>query len=397
VSDEGEPPVFGGQGFQLGTGNTQRNYFGPKSPLDAASLSVLSPSTRVARIRQQRHDDVVDFFAGAAPQDAVKIGFLSELVRADDAMVVSVLADIDPAKAAALISLCAPELRELPTAAQAIERRAAALRWHLDGGVGRLERGRRTYRRRYEKGTIFWHPRGGVHAVSPRFMECYQPAEYGYPVTDYADGVQGFQTGAIFLAGQQVLGASGGIYRKWGYSRFGPPVAAREDFNGVSRQRFTGGIIFATEQGVFEVKSAVAGQVDRQIPVEDEVEVESGANAGIKGVAQSFRAQVRRSSAGGILVAGRRFPRLPRGEVLVCSAPTCGTQRVSGPILRYYRRLGGPTSWLGFPTSDVLTDGTLQYFEGGVICHRKGVTVGLSRWAFPFRHVILWWKALVNG
>lgn len=115
-------------------------------------------------------------------------------------------------------------------------------------------------------------------------MECYQPAEYGYPVTDYADGVQGFQTGAIFLAGQQVLGASGGIYRKWGYSRFGPPVAAREDFNGVSRQRFTGGVI-----------------------------------------------------------------------------------------------------------------GTLQYFEGGVICHRKAVTVGLSRWAFPFRHVILWWKVLVNG
>jgi hypothetical protein len=397
VSDEGKPPVIGGQGFQLGTGNTQQNYFGPRSPLDVASLSVLSPSTRVARIRQQRHDDVVDFFAGAAPQDAVKIGFLSELVRADDAMVVSVLADIDPAKAAALISLCAPELRELPAAVQAIERRAAALRWHLDGGAGRLERARSTYRRRYEKGTVFWHPRGGVHAVSPRFMECYQPAEYGYPVTDYADGVQGFQTGAIFLAGQQVIGASGGIYRKWSSSRFGPPVEAREDSGGVGRQRFAGGIIFSTEEGVFAVSSAVAGQVDRQIPVEDEVEVESGANALIKGVTQRFQAPVRRSSAGGILFAGRGLPRPGRGEVLVCSARICGTQRVSGPILRYYRSLGGPASWLGFPTTDVLTDGSLQYFEGGAICHRRGVAVGLPRWAFPFRHFIMWWKALVIG
>ena len=58
---------------------------------------------------------------------------------------------------------------------------------------------------------------------------------------------------------------------------------------------------------------------------------------------------------------------------------TVGAFEVHGPVLQAYRNHGGPTSDLGFPTSDVVTEagGTLvSTFEGGTIsCEPAGCTV----------------------
>jgi stage II sporulation protein D len=60
-----------------------------------------------------------------------------------------------------------------------------------------------------------------------------------------------------------------------------------------------------------------------------------------------------------------------RGRIFY--SPVTGARELSGPILRTYRRLGGPTSELGFPRSPVqsVTAGTWAQFQNGTIFRRQ--------------------------
>ena len=374
MHDEGEAPavgVSGSQGVQAGTGNVQNNMFVSKPSLDLGSLSALSLHAAVARLRAVPHNEVVDFFARVSSQDVAEV--LKALRRVDDAKVVAVLADINPRKAAEIISLHAPDLAGLPIAAEAIEERAIGLQWRGHGDVGHLERDRQMYCRKYEKGAIYWSVEQGAHAIGRAFMECYTSADYGYPTTECEDAIQSFEKGIICWSKPNgpVFGVTGEIYLKWYSSPPGLPLTASESYKGGSRQRFTGGVIYSSKHGVFIVLPDIARVIEDEVPVADELRVTSSRET--DGRAQRFQ-----DSSG--------------NEVIVCQS-LYGTHRVSGPIAARYRELGELASWLGFPTSDEISaDGEKdQLFERGWICYREGVrAVRIPTWAYPLRNIIFW-------
>src|SRR5262245_60393510 len=93
--------ISGGQGIQKGTGNTQYNNWTQKSPLDPVALSRLNPHIAVARLQQLSHDELVDFFAGAKPDDVSKI--LGVFAEVDLDKVVATLGHIGYREATELI------------------------------------------------------------------------------------------------------------------------------------------------------------------------------------------------------------------------------------------------------------------------------------------------------
>lgn len=162
----------GSQGVQVGSGNTQHNYY---RPLDHGFLSALSPHKALARLRGLPHDDAVSALASAPRRDVV------EVLKADEALTVALLADLNPGKAEDLIGLLQtdwPWLAALPEAAEAIVRRAAKLKWDRDGNAGNLERVAATanspegYVREYASGLVYWNP-PGAHELNGAFADAY--------------------------------------------------------------------------------------------------------------------------------------------------------------------------------------------------------------------------------
>src|SRR3984957_4930235 len=141
-----------GQGIQIGTGNNQYNAWMPKPPLDPTALSALNPHAAVARLQQVSHDELVDFFAGAAPDDVGEILEVFWLV--DQSKIVAALGDISLRKARELIAKDFFEaIRDLPEAAQAIVSKAVELKWNAAGLLEIAEVG---YVRKYKEGRVFW-------------------------------------------------------------------------------------------------------------------------------------------------------------------------------------------------------------------------------------------------
>ena len=176
--------VSGSQGIQVGNGNVQ--YLGPpaKAKLDPSFLSFLSPEVAVTRLQQMSHDEVVDLFARATPDDAAEV--VKALATADDAQVVSVLADLNLRKAAALIEPIAAEipwLQHLLAAAEAIARRAAGLKWIYPGESGSLARVSTIgYFRKYPEGKIYWSEETGAHPVKDVIGRRIHISLDGFPV-----------------------------------------------------------------------------------------------------------------------------------------------------------------------------------------------------------------------
>src|SRR5262249_44386656 len=133
MPDERETPAAeakGTQGMQVGTGNVQYNNWAPPAPLDSAALRALNPYAAAERLREMPYDNVVDVFASASPGDVDEV--LKVLLKVDEALVVAVLADLSPRRAAELISPLhevVPWLVSLPEAAGEIARLALELGW----------------------------------------------------------------------------------------------------------------------------------------------------------------------------------------------------------------------------------------------------------------------------
>jgi hypothetical protein len=181
----GEVPAnanVSGQGIQIGTGNNQYNAWMPKVPLDPAVLGALSPHTAVARLQQLPHDELVDFFARASPDDVVEI--LGVFSRDDLAKLVTTLADLNRRKATELIrAIGTSRIDRLPEAAQAIARKAASLRWTDAGPLEHFDTG---YARRYKNGRVFWSHEFGTR-TTVGVMDEYCTAHdltWGFPTDD---------------------------------------------------------------------------------------------------------------------------------------------------------------------------------------------------------------------
>lgn len=104
----GEDPriinIYDSQGIQIGTGNKQDNARASRparAPLTPEALSHLQPHAAANRLRSLSRDEVVDFFAGAEPEDVRAT--LAAFVDLDEDRVVATLGDIDRPKAAELI------------------------------------------------------------------------------------------------------------------------------------------------------------------------------------------------------------------------------------------------------------------------------------------------------
>jgi len=163
----GEVPdisVSGSQGVFAGSGN-QYNTWAQKLPLDPAALGGLNPHVAVARLQQLSHDELVDFFAKAKPDDVVEI--IEAFVESHHIKVMAVLGDINRRKATELIDAVCAEydsaplklLKALPEAGEAIARKAANLRWTSSGLLEWVGGG---YARRYKGGCVFWSDDFGV-------------------------------------------------------------------------------------------------------------------------------------------------------------------------------------------------------------------------------------------
>src|ERR1700720_39610 len=103
MKDQEMPPIeiSGSQGAAVGSGIVQNNTWTSKPPPDLAALSALNPHVAVARLQRLSHDDLVDLFARASPDDAREV--LAAFLETDSAGVVAILGDISRRKATELI------------------------------------------------------------------------------------------------------------------------------------------------------------------------------------------------------------------------------------------------------------------------------------------------------
>jgi uncharacterized protein with LGFP repeats len=349
--------VSGSQGVQAGTGNTQYNYLGPKSPLDPVVLSKLNPHIAVARLQERSHDELVDFFAGAAADivSEMLVAFLEE----DEAMVIAVLADINRRKAIELISplvSTAAWLARLPEAAEAIVRRGLALKWTHAGVLERFQGG---YTRKYKDGHLFWHDDHGVHAVIG-LIEIYHAAArtsvsnwLRFPTGDQETALwspfgtsgirQSFENGTVYSSKHGIYF----VHRLLCFEREGggsgwlgfPVGELLGNIDGGMVQFFEGGAIYRFPgEGALAVRLGVMEALylyNEFRPVSKEVATQS--SLGTSGRVQHFLV----NREGG----ERETAVYSTSQHVLVIAPE---------VWNYYRDLGGEDSWLGFPSAKAL-------------------------------------------
>jgi hypothetical protein len=330
------------QGAQFGDHNVQHNHYN-----EVASLGNLAPHHALERIRAMGHDGAVDQLANAEAGATAKV--LDVLLNTDEALAVSLLADISRVKAEKLITLVSADvpgrewLRQLPAAAEAIGNRGTELKWT----GGRLERAeyyrpvpnfgrllarkgpRRVssqdyhqgYRRIYKDGQVYWREGGGARAITGAILNHYVSSgecggQFGFPASE--------ATPITPAVGQRWV------------------------------QRFSSGAIYCHESGVIPVAQEVVeylgarGGVDHFYPLG--MATEATSLHGARGWMQRFREPGNASS-----------------ETVYYDIKWA--YGVSGEIESFYNRLRGTSSQLGFPMSNATPPGSnlTQDFEGGTV------------------------------
>jgi uncharacterized protein with LGFP repeats len=376
----GEVPgvsVSGSQGIQIGEDNTQYIVSMPKPPLDPAALGGLNPHTALARLRQLTHDELVDFFARAKPEDVSEI--LGVFAEVDLRRLKATLGDINRRKTSALIDAVDPDdyhagLDELPGAAEAINRRAATLGW---ADAQPLESFPGGYTRKYKDGHIFWSADFGTRTTVGAIDDYISDRGYeiapGFPAGDQeiaapspfgTEGIrQDFSRGMVYSSKHGVFCVQDeSCFKDEGESSgwLGFPITASiENYDG-GFQRFEGGAIFfyiaARRLNAFAVHREAAGVLPDDLmwhPVSKEAAVES--SSGKKGTVQRFEVQTESGAY----------------ETAVYWGEGNKPVTVAREFWNYYTKLGAEKSWLGFPESPGLGHEhlgvTIQGFDGGAI------------------------------
>ncbi len=397
VEGKATPTTFvGSQGAQTGEGNVQVNVFsGDRRPdataLDAASLEALSPHTVLWRIQAMPYDDAVLVLARATVSAAANV--LAVLLRADERLAVSLLADINRSKAEALIAALPGDwpqsgwLARLPEAAEAIGSCAVEMKWAGTRDASRLERTAVSpenaggYRRSYRGDSVYWSQEFGPQPLTGEIAQYYEgkggAGELGFPrnpewsgQSPYGtDGLsQAFESADIFSTEFGTYAVAINILRVWANgdgAEVGFPAGEEtpilDGVDGRTMQRFEAGAVFSTKSGTFAVRSAVLEYLDADAllrpgslyyPVTDEKD------AGV--------------SPGGTVGKQQQFAGDSEYDQVIYASDKHGAHGVFGPIMDYHIRQGGTSSWLGFPTSewDSLPSAEEfqgQEFEGGTV------------------------------
>jgi hypothetical protein len=347
IADEGAGRVnvnaSDAQGVQVGDYNVQINVWEVGRRLDAASLGDFAPHHAVAQIRAMGHDHAVVQLARAEVDPAAKV--LDVLLKTDEALAVSLLADIGRDKADKLITAVtavSPDrkwLEQLPEAAGAIGNRGMDLKWtdprllervvyyRLASNSGSFPRRKRQwkvptsgYRRIYKDGRVYWSSEEGARAVTGAILGHYLSH-------DECGGQFGIPTGEA----TPVTSAAGQCWV----------------------QRFRFGAIYSDESSVIPVAQGVVdyldarGGADQFYPLGAATEATS--QYGTHGWIQRFRGS-RNASGETVYDIGRVYG-------------------VGGEIASFYERLDGTSYWLGYPMSNVtpLGSNSKQEFEGGTV------------------------------
>lgn len=392
IEQSGEVPgvnVTGSQGMQIGSGNTQYNAWGPKPQLDPAALSGLNPHTAVDRLLKLTHDELVDFFACAKPEDMSEI--LEIFLFNERLKLIAVLGDISRRKAAGLIAAidASEALRVLPDAAYEISRKAASLRFTNGGALQpvQLPRGvvEPAYFRKYDNGRV-WSSRFGTYeTVGPVDRYCIAAAtkfNLGVPVSDLKSAprspfgthglYQKFSRGTVYSSeiGVFCVTSFSGVdecYHDQGGTGewLGFPVEDRPTRPAPSMvQNFEGGAIYsyslvgsdAPQQCAFAVRRSIISSLPEEgwRPVSKEALTAS--SSGTQGTIQAIEF---------------KYDDFFR-ETAVYSSTAYGAVPVAQEIWGYYKDLGAEKSWLGFPTHPQFSLSPLgavevQDFEAGRI------------------------------
>ena len=372
----GEVPdasVSGSQGVFVGSGN-QYNSWVPKPPLDPATLGALNPHTAVSRLQKLSHDELVDFFAKASPDDVSEI--LTVFSNADLPKLATALADISRGKATELIrAVGTNSIDQLPRAAEAIASRAARLRWTAPESLEIFDTG---YARRYENGHVFWSYKFGtrttVGAIDDFCMA--DKLKYGFPVDDQrtvrsspssTDGImQRFESGAVYSSkyGTYFVTAYSSHEEEEGVQGWlGLPTEQEGNGEFAYLQKFERGTVYTyIKEGPesFAVPQAIADILP----------------GGWRPVSQC--SPVKSSSGKGQIAVYVESV----GERRIFETAVYWDQKnkpviVDPEVWDYYSNLGAEKSWLGFPASPAIIPSSRRFrrqiFEGGTTYWKSGV------------------------
>jgi uncharacterized protein with LGFP repeats len=233
---------------------------------------------------------------------------------------------------------------------------------HTADGVGFVQR--------FEHGSIYWTGATGAQAMSGPIETFWKASgaeagSLGYPTTSVTTGADGtrqyarFQHGTIDWApATGALAVRGGIAALWTAAgaeagSLGYPLtseAPTADSAGSVQQFEHGSVYWTATTGA----QAVSGPIETFWKA-------SGAETGFLGYPTT-------SVTTGADGTGQ-YARFQHGSVY--TSPATGIHTMTGAIGALYESAGAEHSWLGYPTSDVVTaaDGTGQYatYQGGTI------------------------------
>jgi LGFP repeat len=364
-----------GRSPSKGAGRTQPLRTGGRE-LDPGDIEVLHPRESARHVRQMEPDAAVRVLS---PAPAASAGLLKVLLAEDEALTVRILAHARKAPELIEAMTSPPEcLKELPAAIADIDRCEQQVRGRLGQVEDLLTRlappraGTRGFRRTFGPrprdvgetagpglaAAIYWSPRHGAYPVWGRIGELYE-AEGG------AGDWLGFPRSGEIPAGpsQRDDGGTTGVY-----------------------QKFDGGAVWYSDKtGAIAVPALVDGhhRYDHRgpasglgFPVSPLMQAGGQSPDAAEGHYQRFEGKWDYPEDILRCWTGRESPR----GATIYTSPAHGTYCVGWGNGILYKRLGGTSSWLGFPVSDSRTHHSetgeyhVQEFEGGVIiwCKAQG-------------------------
>jgi hypothetical protein len=370
----GEAPdvsVSGSQGVQVGSGNTMYASWGPKPPLDPAALGALNPHAAVARLQELSHNELVDFFARAQPEDVSEI--LGVFSQVGLSKLAPALADINRRKATELIRATGTNsIDQLPEAAEAIARTAARLKWADTGPLEIFDAG---YARRYKNGHVFWSYEFGTRTTAGTIDDfCIaNDIRWGFPADDQkavrsmsslTDGImQGFELGVVYSSkyGTYFVSAHSSHEEEGGVQGWlGFPTGEEGNGNFARLQNFEGGTVYTY---IKEAPESVA--LPREI-----------ADALPYGWRPVSKEALVNSSSGMTAVHVEGETESGAYETVVYWDEKNKPVFLEPKVWVYYNRLGAEKSWLGFPVGRTLMQPlsgiARQRFEGGTTYWEPG-------------------------
>lgn len=403
--------------------------------LDLARFRALSAHAAAEELARTADWDAVGLLAEAPPDRSAEV--LGVLVQAEELRVTALLALMNRVSAQDLADRMAAVdeslgwLRQLPAAAKAMAECALKVRSDLGGASGPVARARASQRgtpgfwRRYERGDVHWSDRGGAQASAGPIADLYRDlggssGRLGFPVSAAVEAVapssrtagswQRFESWPDYgdetcrrlglRCGGTVYWSEHGAHATWGpigefYEQqhgldgwLGFPVSGETEITGTDRhggevtsglcQRFEGGTVCYSEKtNAIALRGPVASHYEHKhrgakiwlgFPVSVEL---PAAPSPYKTTGYLQRFEGRRDYGNDIVKCWSDSER--PGGATIYTSEAHGTHSVGWRFGELYERLRGTSSWLGFPTSDEITQRTAsgeyrcQEFEGGTI------------------------------